>query len=91
MMLIEHWRWEPGDRKNPNNQYLRGCRIESLPRGWYCQVRSVHDRHASWRVWLEKNCPSAEIDMRWNSGDPYYSVYIPDDQEAILFRLRWSR
>jgi hypothetical protein len=90
-LKIEHWRFEPGDREHPSNQYLRGARFETLPRGWYCRVRSPYDLKAPWRVWLEEHCPSAQVDMRWNSGDPYYGVYIPDDHAATLFQLRWSR
>jgi hypothetical protein len=88
MIQIDLWRFEPGDREQASNQYLRGARFEPLPRGWYCRV--PYNLDAPWRVWLEENCPSAEIDMRWNSGDPYYSVHISDGQEATLFRLRWA-
>ena len=86
-MQIDLWRWEPGDRENANNQYLRGARIEPLPRGWYCQVRTFD---SSFAFWLKENCPSAEFDLRWNNGDQYYSVYIENDHEAELFQLRWS-
>jgi len=84
---ISLWRWEPGDRENPNNQYLRGCRIEPLPRGWYCQVRTFDP---SFAFWLKENCPSSDFDLHWNNGDQYYSVYIENDHEAELFQLRWS-
>jgi hypothetical protein len=87
---ISLWRWEPGDRENPNNQYLRGCRFEPLPRGWYCQVRAHLGFDAEWQYWMQEHCPSGQFDLQWNSGDPYYWVYIENDHEAELFRLRWS-
>ena len=39
---------------------------------------------------MQEHCPSGQVNLQWNSGDPYYSVYIGDDHEADLFRLRWS-
>ena len=66
MMQIDRWRFEPGDRDPPANQHIRGARMDPLPRGWYCQVRSPFDLEAPWRIWLEQNCPSAEVNHRWN-------------------------
>jgi len=81
---VLHWRFENGvDPINPGSQW------PSIPeRGWYCWVYPEDDR--VFEDWMEANCPMAECTHRFNSGDPMYTVYIADEQECMIFKLRWG-
>lgn len=81
---IHHWRFEDGETcPNPGSRFP----LEPPPRGWYGWVYPS-DRDGFVK-WMEKNCPTADCTWRFNSGDPMFTVYIKNDQEAILFQLRW--
>lgn len=84
---VHHWRFEPGDRDPPANQFIRGGRIPPLARGWYCWV--YPQDYDELESWMQKNCPTADCTNRFNSGDPMITVYIREDREAVLFQLRW--
>lgn len=81
---VHHWRYEDGKTcPNPDSKFL----IDPPPRGWYCWVYS--DDNRDFEQWMEKNCPTANITYRFNSGDPMYTVYIKDDIEVTIFQLKW--
>jgi len=40
--------------------------------------------------WMHTYCPTAECLHRFNDGNPMYTVYIKDSQEATMFGLRWG-
>jgi len=73
---VRHWRFENG--VDP---------YESR-RGWYCWVYPENDHE--FESWMESNCPTADVTHRFNSGDPMYTVYISDDNEATIFYLKWK-
>ena len=56
--------------------------------GYSCCVKTYE--HDVFQKWMEKNCPKTEVIYKFNSGDPIYTVYIPDEVEALLFKLKWS-
>ena len=80
---VHHWEFHNGiDPINPGSQWPH-----ILPRGWTCWVYAADDDE--FREWMTRMCPTADVCHRFNSGDPMTTVYIKDDKEAILFRLRW--
>jgi hypothetical protein len=81
---VHHWRFETGDREDSVGDLWKH---DPVPRGWYCWVYPKDG--VDFGDWMKKNCPSADVTFRFNSGDPMYTVYIKDDEEATLFGLRW--
>jgi hypothetical protein len=81
---VHHWRFETGDREDSVGKLWKH---DPMPRGWYCWVYPKDG--VDFDDWMEKNCPTADVTFRFNSGDPMYTVYIKDDNEATLFGLRW--
>jgi hypothetical protein len=81
---VHHWRFETGDREDSVGHLWKH---DPMPRGWYCWVYPKDG--CDFDDWMTKNCPSADVTFRFNSGDPMYTVYIKDDNEATLFGLRW--
>jgi hypothetical protein len=81
---VHHWRLEDGKtRPNPDSKWP----MDPPPRGWYCWVYAKdNDEFLSW---MAKNCPSSDCIPRFNGGDPMITVYIREDREATLFRLKW--
>lgn len=91
---VHHWCFETGEPREVVNSivYPGGLVysppvMESTPRGWYCWVYPEDD--AAFTDWMGTNCPTADCDHKFNSGDPMWMVYIKDDKEATLFALRW--
>lgn len=81
---VHHWEFHDGITPiNPGNPF--GEMIP--PRGWTCWVYPEDDRE--FEEWMAKNCPTTECTHRFNSGNPMYTVYIKEDKEATIFRLRW--
>ena len=81
---VHHWRFETGDREDSVGDLWKH---DPMPRGWYCWVYPKDG--VDFDDWMKKNCPTADVTFRFNSGDPMYTVYIKDDEEATLFGLRW--
>ena len=69
---------------NPGSKW----EMEPMPRGWYCWVYPKNDQE--FIEWMDAKCPTADYTFRFNSGDPMHTVYIKDDQEAMLFQLKWE-
>jgi len=83
-VTVHHWRFEDGVKPiNPGNTF--GEMI--LPRGWYCWAYADNDK--AFEEWMGKMCPTADVTHRFNSGNPMYTVYIKDDNEATVFTLKW--
>jgi hypothetical protein len=81
---VHHWRFETGDREDSVGHLWKH---DPMPRGWYCWVYPKDG--VDFDDWMKKNCPTADVTFRFNSGDPMYTVYIKEDEEATLFGLRW--
>ncbi len=81
--IVNHWRYEDG---KPDNAF--GHPGINMPKGWHCWVYPEDDRE--FEKWMNTYCPTAECTHRFNSGDPMYTVYITDSQEATMFGLRWG-
>jgi hypothetical protein len=83
-IAVHHWRFEDGKTcPNPGSKW----ESDPPPRGWYCWAYPQNDR--AFEKWMHTNCPTADITHRFNSGDPMYTVYLNDPQEAVIFQLKW--
>ena len=60
----------------------------NLEKGWYCWVYPKDGRE--FEEWMQTYCPTSDVVHRFNSGDPMYTVHIPDDKEATMFALKWG-
>lgn len=81
---VQHWRFEDGNTcPNPGSRWP----ADPPPRGWYCWVYAADD--AEFSDWMSRMCPTADVVHRFNSGNPMHTVYIKEDAEATVFRLRW--
>lgn len=58
--------------------------------GWFCWVFVDHKSDFDFPGWMEKCCPTAEYEFRFNSGNPMYTVCIPCEKEAMIFKLKWN-
>jgi hypothetical protein len=82
--IINHWRFHDGvTAVNPGNTLG-----EIVPsRSWTCWA--YPEDHQEFEKWMTQNCPTTDCTLRFNSGDPMYTVYITDDKEATLFQLKY--
>jgi hypothetical protein len=83
-LSVQHWRFEDGTTRL---DFGTKWPLDPQPRGWYCWV--YPEDNFEFKSWMEKNCPTADCTHRFNSGNPMFTVYIKEDQEAVLFQLRW--
>lgn len=74
-VLVRHWRSHVSEEAH------------DIPSGWYCNVYT--DDRFYFEEWMNKNCPTADVTWRFNSGNPMMTVYIPSDAEASWFSLKW--
>jgi hypothetical protein len=79
--VVRNWRYH-----NQDNPSCEGLYIWDIPTGWYCQVYT--DQDSDFVKWMD-TCQSAECTWRFNSGNPMYTVYISDEQDANAFKLKW--
>lgn len=83
--LVHHWRFEDGVTcPNPGSMFP----TDPPPRGWYCWVYPSDD--IEFEKWMSKMCPTADCTRRFNSGDPMTTVFISDDNEAMMFALKYG-
>lgn len=81
---VQHWQYHNGkDPINPGSQWPM-----VHPRGWTCWVYPEDDRE--FESWMEIHCPTADCTHRFNSGDPMYTIFIRDDNECMLFKLKFG-
>lgn len=89
---IEHWSYHDGWKDIPH--ILRtiddGAEIEFHKDlvGWHCWVYAADNDEFS--KWMQDNMIGEyECDFRFNSGDPMHTVFIREDQDATLFKIKW--
>jgi len=98
---IVHWRYEDGWREIPN--ILRSMHagkereFQEDQKGWHCWVypgdelrKDALENRDFFVEWMKENMKGYyEADHRFNSGDPMYTVFIKEEEDATLFKLRW--
>ena len=84
--MIEHWRYDDG-----KPHYMEVIKRWSEPHrpGWHCQVwGTVRGREVE--EWIAENfIGEHDTTLRFNSGNPFLSVTIYAEEDALAFRLRW--
>lgn len=85
---IHHWTFETGEAQKvfPSVVYPDGIQ-PGIPRGWYCWAYPSND--AEFVAWMVQHCPGAQVEHRFNGGDPMFTVHIKDEHEATVFQLKW--
>jgi len=89
---VQHWRYEDGWRDIPYmlRKFHNGedKEFSEYITGWHCWVYANNDE--DFEGWMRDNMRGEyECDLRFNSGDPMYTVLIKDNEDATLFKLRW--
>ena len=83
-VTVHYWEFHNGvDPINPGSQWP-----SVPPRSWTCWVYPADDQE--FEDWMAVHCPTADYSHRFNSGDPMYTVSITDDNECMLFKLKWN-
>lgn len=77
---ISYWEYKSG---TPMTEWEEA----SLP-GWSCWA--YPDDNREFEKWMKTNCPTANCIHRFNSGNPMYTVYITNEEEATSFKLQWK-
>ena len=92
-IAVSGWRYEDGWRTLPVALGGDGHKKEfdAIIVGWFCQVRITDpETEKNFGKWLKKNMIGPyDLTFRFNSGNPYYSVWIKKDEDATLFKLTW--
>ncbi len=87
---VYYWKYETGKPEEMpeymKHIYPTGFK-HSAPKGWHCWAYPNNDRE--FEEWMTRICPTAEFTYRFNSGDPMYTIYITNDEEATSFKLQW--
>lgn len=82
---VHHWRFEDGlTIPNPGSRW----ELPPVPRGWYCWAYTNNDEE--FEKWMARTCPTADICHRFNGGNPMYTTFISNNNEALLFQLAWN-
>jgi len=90
---VYDWRYEDGWYYIPGlMQSLDNTKIEkefrSDLKGWHCSFYEADDDDIL--KWMEENMTGEyECRLRFNSGNPMFSIHICDNQDATLFKLTW--
>jgi hypothetical protein len=95
---VHHWRYDDGWHDIPAILVKSGepsREFNPAIVGWHCWVYPYSDDGMSkdfgeFEQWLIDNCPSAEYTRRFNSGDPMVTVFIPNAEDAAIFKLTWG-
>lgn len=88
---VYYWEYHNGVDLPPNAALLKSLDIdcEPNPKGYTCHVFT--DEPESFENWMKRNIiGSYDCTWRFNSGNPMYTVFIKDDEDAMLFKLKWS-
>ena len=60
------------------------------PKGWSCWAYAAHIQN-EFDEWMENNMKGKyDCTFRFNGGDPMFTIWIEDDEDATLFKLRWD-
>jgi hypothetical protein len=81
---VHHWAYNDGQQWTTNYVEFRPEIV-----GWHCWVYPS-DR-TDFETWMKENMKGVyDCTYRFNSGDPMYTVFIRDDEDATFFKLKWN-
>ena len=85
---VEYWAYRNGQRPSYNHTGKLIYTFDESMKGWGCWVYT--DSEHEFSKWMENNIVgSYELDYRFNSGDPMFTILIRDDEDATVYKLRW--
>lgn len=92
--FVNHWRYDNGFSEIPfvlrdKTGVLTNDRMfnEDIV-GWHCWVYPANE--VDFGGWMEQNMMGFyDCTFRFNSGNPMFTVFIADDEDATLFKLTW--
>lgn len=88
---VHHWHYEDGWRyiyPSVNIEDGETREFYEEMRGWHCWVYPHNDR--DFEEWMDANIKGKyDYTHRFNSGDPMYTVNISNNEDALLFKLKW--
>ena len=92
--FVNHWRYDDGWQEIPlalrdKNGVMTNDRVfnEDIV-GWHCWVYPSNDMDIE--KWMEENMIGEyDCTFRFNSGNPMYTVFITNNEDATLFKLTW--
>jgi len=87
----EYWRYHDGWVHVPNalrKVYENSQRFDPDIKGWHCHFYTKENYE--FEDWIKENIKGrSDCTLRFNDGDPMYTVYIAEDEDAVLFKLKW--
>ena len=90
-VTVHHWHHDDGRRVVPIILRKPGQNIEEFHEdlvGWHCWAYA--DDRIEFENWMQRNMKGDyEAIHRFNSGDPMFTVFIQDEEDAALFKLTW--
>lgn len=92
MVKVKHWHFNDGLRIIPEIVRRVGeptTEYDEELKGWHCWVYVDDAGHKEIKKWLRGCKGEYELDWRFNSGDPMYTLILRDDSDAAAFKLRW--
>ena len=83
---ISYWAYHDGvTREGGTEEYPH------IPKkGWSCWAYASHVKE-EFEEWMS-TCMKGNYECihRFNSGDPMFTIHIDEDEDAMLFKLRWD-
>lgn len=85
---VNYWEYSDGEVEYVGKcgTYPTGWR-KKRDKGFYCWA--VPTNNAEFVNWTKENCPNSYIAKKFNSGNPMFVVFLPDEKDAMMFYLRW--
>lgn len=86
---VNYWEYSDGGVEyiGKSGTYPTGWRSKR-DKGFYCWA--VPTNNTEFIDWMNENCPGANVAWRFNSGTPIFTIYLPDEADAMMFYLRWG-
>lgn len=89
--IVNYWKYNDGWTMIPHvlqAHYGKDREYNDFIKGWHCWVYPEND--LEFVKWMKDNMKGHyDATWRFNSGDPMYTVYIREDEDASLFKLKW--
>lgn len=84
--FIYGWRFKSGVDDEDSKAWAN----DDTPPGWYCSAYQ-RDAPKGFEEWMFANLKgSFACTLRFNGGNPMWVIFIEDERDAMLFKLRWN-
>ena len=87
-MKVKHWNYNDGWRTLYTINGNTEKEFDHYLVGWHCWAYAGEDENIE--QWMKDNMVGEyECDFRFNSGDPMHTIIIRENEDAMLFKLKW--